>query len=162
MKRSFIFAVMGLAALMFVLPAMSDDKIQRYSVAVKPAPATGGTRKLEFKYGDIRGWLREDGFWEVEGLVSHNRLLCSTYQLGLRFGHGAPACVNVEWLSEPEYISSNKQCNNATMMHKGGGQLDIGFIDNDGGQADDEIPAKMDIEKITCTQIHIKCTGRCN
>lgn len=162
MKRFFLLAACALAPLIFFTPAISAEKIQRYSVAVKPAPYTGGVNRLEFKYGDFRGWLREDGFWEVEGLVSHNRLLCSTYQLGLRFGQGAPACVNVDWLSEPEYVSSHKQCNSATMMHKGGGRLDIGFIDSDSGQTDDEIPAKMDIEKITCAQIHIKCTGRCN
>lgn len=158
MKRFFLFAVTALAQLIFVLPAASADKVQRYSVAVKPAPETGGTGKLEFTYGDIRGWLREDGFWEVEGLVPHNRFLCSTYELGLRFGQGAPACVNVEWLSEPEYVSSHKQCNSATMMHKGGGQLATDIPD-----PADELPAKIDIEKITCAQVHIRCTGtRCN
>ena len=108
----------------------------------------GNLTKIEFKFDDGSAWLRSNGEWYVQTDVRHNRLRCATYQLGVRFGHGTPACVNVEWLTEPQYVTTEKQCNSATRPHAGG----------------DQNPALApEFERITCAERLIRCIdGACD
>ena len=125
------------------------DSARRYTVtAENPKEASSGV--LKFKHGDIHVDLYEDGTWSVEGPVTHRGFLCSTYELGVRFGDAETGCVNVNWLSDTDYVSSHTQCNNATMMHKGESEL--------------KIPAeeKFKLEEVSCAQISILCTKGCD
>jgi hypothetical protein len=132
------------------------NKNDTSSMKALKAPARSGMEwdpdgkltKIEFKFDDGSAWLRSNGDWYVKGAVRHNRLRCATYQLGVRFGHGNPACVNVEWLTEPRYVTSEKQCNSAIVPHEGG--------ENDPALA-------SEFERITCAERLIKCVdGTCD
>lgn len=149
----------AVALLIFVLSihlaaAEPDEKVRRYTVAAEKesAPLPGQSGDVVFKRGELIVTLSENGAWEVEGPVQHVRFFCGTYQVGARFGTGAPACVNVKWLSEVEYVTSHRQCNSALMMHKGRGQLAL----------DPAPETPFDIDHVTCGQIYIKCSGSCD
>jgi len=108
----------------------------------------GKLTRIDFKFDDASAWLRSNGDWYIKGEVQHTRLRCATYQLGMRFGHGNPACVNVKWLTEPRYVTSKKQCNAAIVPHEGG--------DNDPALA-------SEFENITCAVRLIRCSdGACD
>jgi hypothetical protein len=149
----------AIALLIFVLgihlaAAEPDEKVHRYTVAAEKVAKTlpGQGRNVVFKHGEMLVTLSEDGMWEAEGPVRHSRFFCGTYQIGARFGTGSPACVNVKWRSDVEYVTSHRQCNSAVMMHKGRGQL----------AADPAPETPFDIDRVTCAQIYIKCSGTCN
>lgn len=148
----------AIALLIFVLDihlaaAEPDEKVRRYTVAAKKTQALPNQlSSVVFKHGELLVTLNDGGLWEVEGLVAHSRFFCGTYQVGARFGRGNPACVNVKWLSDIEYVTSKKQCNSAVRMHKGSG-----------ASAFDPAPeTPFDIDTVTCAQIFIKCSGTCN
>ncbi len=101
---------------------------------------------FDFRAGESSAWLNADGDFHVHGWVAHRSLRCATYRLGMRFGIGAPGCLNVEWISDPVYLTSQYQCNGATVEH-------------DGGDDAPEIGAQ--IEKITCAERVIRCSGSC-
>lgn len=135
---------------------VSADDGNAASVKRLKAPARAGMEwdpdgkltKIEFKFDDASAWLRSNGDWYIDGEVIHTRLRCATYQLGMRFGHGNPACVNVEWLTEPRFVTSKKQCNSAVVPHEGG--------ENDPALA-------SEFERITCAERLIRCSdGACN
>lgn len=102
--------------------------------------------RVDFDFGDITAWLRADGNWYIEGWVSHGALRCGTYRLGIRFGTGNPGCSNVTWLTEPRFVTRQKQCNNARMRHAGG---------------DEDLGIKAEFNRITCAERVITCTGTC-
>lgn len=102
--------------------------------------------KLEFDFGDFKAWGRRDGSWHVEGLVQHRGLMCATYTLLLRVGHGNPGCTNVEWFKEPHPVASVHLCNNAT------GKLTGGNLEFDDASRFDEI---------TCAERTLSCSGNC-
>ena len=101
---------------------------------------------FDFRTGESTAWLNAHGDFLWHGWVSHRALLCATYQMGVRFGIGAPGCLNVEWISDPVYVTSQIQCNGARVEHDGGGGApDIGAR----------------IAKITCAERVIRCSGSC-
>ena len=101
---------------------------------------------FDFRAGESTAWLNADGDFHLHGWVPHRGLLCATYEMGVRFGIGAPACLNVEWISDPVYVTSQFQCNGARVEHDGGaGAPDIG----------------AHIAKITCAERVIRCGGSC-
>ena len=101
---------------------------------------------FDFRTGESSAWLNRSGDFHLHGWVRHRSLLCATYSMGLRFGVGAPGCLNVEWISEPVYVTSQYQCNGARVEHEGG----------------DSLPALgQHIAKITCAQEIVRCTGYC-
>ncbi|MEO8156326.1 MAG: hypothetical protein ABI648_00920 [Betaproteobacteria bacterium] len=114
-----------------------------YSLDAKPV-----INRLDFDFaaGESSGWLNVDGDFHVNGWVQHRSLLCATYRTALRFGIGAPGCLNVEWMSDPIYVTSQYQCNGARVQH-------------DGGDSAPEIGAQ--IGKITCAERVIRCSGSC-
>jgi hypothetical protein len=144
--------LLGLLAFgLALLPAMAD--------ALEPATGKtavarqamewdkqGKPAKLEFDFGDFRAWGRRDGSWNVKGEVQHRGLLCGTYTLSLRVGHGNPGCMNVEWFNQPRAVGSVQLCNNATGNLTGG---DMEFTNS----------ARFD--EITCAERTITCSGNC-
>jgi len=101
---------------------------------------------FDFRTGESTAWLNADGDFHLHGWVPHRGLLCATYQMGVRFGIGAPSCLNVEWITDPVYVTSQFQCNGARVEHDGGGgSPDIG----------------AQIAKITCAERVIRCSGSC-
>ncbi|HEX7025677.1 MAG TPA: hypothetical protein VF268_00405 [Gammaproteobacteria bacterium] len=148
----------AIAPLVFALGASlaageTDEHVRRYTVAAEKAPALPNQKQsIVFEHGELLVTLRDGGVWDIEGPVNHTRFFCGTYRLGVRFGRGQPACVNVKWLSDVEYVSSLKHCNSAVRIHNGSGTL-----------VPDPAPeTPFDIDTVTCAQIHIKCSGTCN
>lgn len=121
------------------------------SAPAQPTYSLDGQQKrvrldFDFREGESRAWLNQDGDLQIQGWIKHRGLLCATYRMGLRFGSGAPACQNVTWLTEPIYLSSQLQCNNARVSHLGSDNLP-------------ELATKLD--RITCAERVIHCTGNC-
>lgn len=102
--------------------------------------------KKSFQGDTVEGWLQQNGDWFIKGTVTHSRLRCATYQLGLQLGKGNPSCLNVEWISEIQYGTMQQQCNSAPVQHTGGGSM----------------PELQNLlEQATCVQVVVKCTGTC-
>jgi hypothetical protein len=101
---------------------------------------------FDFRTGESTAWLNGNGDFHVHGWLLHRSLLCATYRMGVRFGIGAPGCLNVEWVSDPVYVTSHYQCNGARVEHDGG----------------DTAPAiGAQIGKITCAERVVRCSGSC-
>lgn len=145
-----LLSFMFIAFLTVVNEASSEDqKISRYSSAANKATdwTSGGTKQqLNFKYASAKASLRQNGSVAIEGYVQHLGLLCGTYSGGIRFGKGNPGCVDVEWITEPVYLTSKKHCNNATLSHSGA-DIDSSTIEH--------------FDEITCGQFLLKCEGMC-
>ena len=101
---------------------------------------------FDFRAGESSAWLNGEGDFHVHGWIRHRSLLCATYRMGLRFGIGAPGCLNVQWISDPMYVTSVYQCNGARVEH-------------DGGDNTPEMGAK--IAKISCVERVVRCSGSC-
>ncbi len=103
--------------------------------------------KKSFQGNAVEGWLQQNGDWFIKGTVTHSRLRCATYQLGVQLGKGNPSCLNVEWISEIQYGTMQQQCNSAPVQHTGGGSM----------------PELQNLlEQATCVQVVVKCTGTCD
>jgi hypothetical protein len=129
-----------------------DPAIGRANAPAVPAiavTADGKTDRLEFDFGRNRGkaWLSRKGELYVETWVQHRGLLCATYEVGVRFGHGDPGCANVQWLAPAKYVTSRRQCNNAIVQHIG---------------VDTEFRLGAEFDQVTCAQRMIRCaSGSC-
>lgn len=124
--------------------------LDRQLAEAKPfhdSPPPAQPSRWDFDFGGGRALLREDGTWQVEEEISHGGLRCGQYRLGVRFGVGKPGCLDVNWLGEPMYATSQKHCNNAVRPHRGSG------FDALLGDA---------FEGITCAERVIRCTGLCS
>jgi hypothetical protein len=135
--------------------ALAEDEVSvsRQSFVLRPSPiqtADGKPEKLEFtapgQPPDTKGWIRHQGGWQLETVVQHSGLLCGTYQVGVRFGIGNPGCTDVQWLSEPQFVTRQKQCNGAAQAHTAG---------------DISSEYTRDFARLTCVERVIKCTGNC-
>jgi hypothetical protein len=142
----------SLAVLLLSLVARGAhaDETTTRSVQARAYPAAQagavGPARLDFLFGDTRGWLDSDGTWSVSADVTHRGLLCATYELGVRFGSGEPDCTNVRWLGAVRYVTAERQCNNATVRQSGG---------------DKQPELASDFGRITCAERVIRCTGNC-
>jgi len=114
-----------------------------YSLDAKPKPAR---LDFDFDMGDSHAWINEHGDFQVSGWIKHTGLLCATYRLGVRFGVGSPGCLNVEWITEPLFVTSDIQCNDARIEHTG-------------GDTDDMLGKRL--ATITCGERVVRCTGNC-
>lgn len=101
---------------------------------------------FDFRTDESAAWLNSAGDFHVHGWIRHRGLLCATYRLGLRFGIGAPGCLNVAWVSDPVYVTSVYQCNGARVEHDGGDNMP-------------EMGAQ--IAKISCVERVVRCSGSC-
>jgi len=106
----------------------------------------GKLAKIVFDFGDFKGWARRDGTWNATGRVQHVGLLCGTYTLSLRVGHGNPGCTDVQWFGDPKAVGSVELCNNA-----------VGTINS----GDTEFKNAEHFDEITCAEREISCEGTC-
>ena len=127
--------------------AASSNKRTAVAHSAAEWDKNGKTAKIEFDFGDFKGWARRDGSWNAAGRVQHSGLLCATYTLSLRVGHGNPGCTNVQWFGDPQAVGSVKLCNNA-----------VGSID--GGNTEFKDAERFD--EITCVERELSCDGNCN
>ena len=102
--------------------------------------------KIEFDFGDFKAWARRDGAWNANGTIHHRGLLCGSYSLSFRVGHGNPGCTNVKWFGDPYPVASTTLCNNAT------GTLSAGNT---------EFRDAARFDEITCAERSISCDGKC-
>jgi len=103
-------------------------------------------QKKSFADNDTEGWLQQNGDWYIKGMVTHTRLRCATYQLGIQLGKGSPACLNVEWLTDIHYGTMERQCNSSPVQHIGGGSMpELQHL----------------LQQATCVRVAVKCTGTC-
>ena len=127
----------------------SDVKITEYDARAQRTTdwtSGGKSQQLNFKYANAKAILRQSGDIIIEGNVTHKGLRCATYSGGIRFGKGNPGCVDVTWITDPIYLTSQKQCNNAILPHSG---------------ADMDSSAAKHFDEITCGQFLLKCEGNC-
>lgn len=103
--------------------------------------------RLSFKFGEITAFVDEQGLASIEGPVKHTRFRCATYQLGLQLGEGKPGCTNVQWITEPVYFTSHKQCNSAVLIHS---------------HAMKVVQFQQVFPTVSCARRLIRCTGVCN
>lgn len=108
--------------------------------------AAQGDRARTFGNQQARGQVGADGAWTLRSEVTHRGLRCAAYEAGLQVGRGDPGCTRVEWLGSPVFGSPLTQCNGATRIHSGTGNLGLG--DSALGGAN-------------CVRVLTRCTGRC-
>jgi len=151
-RTPFLLSALALLSLATTLPALAetaDDKPLGRTAVARPTAEwdkEGRTVKVEFDFGDFKAWARRDGSWGAEGPVKHRGLLCGTYTLMLRVGHGGPGCSDVQWFREPQAVASVKLCNDATSLLTGGNT---------------EFQDARQFDKITCAERSIACDGNC-
>jgi hypothetical protein len=127
----------------------SEPTISGATAAAKPPQGLvlpSDPKRITFDFGDAKGWLQENGQWHIEGWVQHSGLVCATYEFGIQFGIGSPACSSVQWLDTAQYATSQKQCNSARLFHDG---------------MEFNTAAADRFTEISCAQRLVRCTGRC-
>ena len=134
---------------LFSVQPVSAEELRNLSVEARSIGDLGGLQEAreEFDFGDAKAWLREDGYWQIEGFISHNSGFCGTYELGIQFGSGSPGCSNAEWLSAPMFVSQHRQCNGSSKFHSGGNF---------------SLLAQERFKTINCAQRVIRCSGKCS
>jgi hypothetical protein len=117
-------------------------------VPLNPTSRPGGEQgpAREFQRRDTLGWIRETGAWNIRAAVTHPRLRCATYETGIQLGAGNRACYEVRWLTNVEFGTRQTQCNNATLVHTGGGKLADG---------------RSIFDASTCVRVVTRCVGPC-
>lgn len=103
----------------------------------------GEPSRWTFRDFNVSGWLEEDGTWNIRSKVSHGRIRCAIYEVGLQLGRGRPACSNVDWLTAVESATRIRHCNSATRIHTGGGS----FFDT------------AAVAEANCVRIVVRCKG---
>lgn len=146
----FVFSALSTATTALLAEEASTPMNNRTALA-RPAmewDKSGKLAKYDFDFGhdDFKAWARRDGSWNAEGPVQHKGLVCGTYTLSLRVGHGNPGCTNVKWFREPRAVAKTTLCNNASGIISGGNTefLDVAHFD-----------------EITCAERVISCSGNC-
>jgi hypothetical protein len=145
-------AIAGILSLGALFPGLvvGEDKVSTMTDMARSSGLmleAGKPDRLNFNFDNqVTAWLLPNGEWHVQGYVSHLGLLCGTYQVGLRFGAGNPGCSEVEWLTEPSYVTRELQCNNGRVIHSGGDQQPV-------------LAEKY--TRISCAERLILCSGNC-
>ena len=146
LARALLFAAAGSAVGQDLAPGergVSAPSQPTYSVSSPPAI---NRLDFDFRVDESRAWLNAGGDFQLSGWVKHNSLLCATYRTGLRFGIGAPGCLNVKWIGDAHFVTSEFQCNGARVQHAGG----------------DTLPAfGKQVGRITCAERVVSCKGNC-
>jgi len=133
-----------------ISPVRAEDQVNSITGVAQSSGLMlegGKPDRLNFTFGgQLTARLSPSGEWQLEGNIPHTGLLCGTYQAGLRFGVGNPGCTDVQWLTEPTYVTRELQCNNAPAFHSG-------------GDAQSELVERYG--EISCAERFILCTGTC-
>ena len=125
----------------------ANEEVRKLSAEPQRSKAIGqNLGRLDFRFGEIRGWLLSNGYWHIEGTVQHRGARCAQYRLGMQFGIGEPGCANVKWITEESYGSFEVQCNNAAVRHVGGNE---------------SASAAENFGRINCGQRLLQCSGNC-
>ena len=103
----------------------------------------GEPARWTFQDFNVAGWVDENGAWHIRSEVSHGRIRCAVYEVGVQLGKGLPACSNVSWLTPVEYATRERQCNSATRVHNGNGR----FFDTGA------------VAAANCARVLIRCEG---
>jgi len=103
----------------------------------------GEPSRWTFQDFNVSGWVDDQGLWSIRSEVSHSRLRCATYEVGVQLGKGLLSCSNVRWLTDIEYVSRVRHCNGATRIHTGGGR----FLD------------AAVVEAADCARVVVRCEG---
>lgn len=119
--------------------------IRAMELPLQPPPllVEGEPVRWSFRDFNISGWVDENGFWNIRSEISHGRIRCASYEVGVQLGKGLPACSNVDWLTGVEYGSRVRHCNSATRVHSDGGR----FFDT---------PA---VVAANCARVLVRCEG---
>lgn len=148
--RSTLFLSLALGAVLPGSGAAEEPKVVSRSTAIVRSSADFSTdykaARASFRAFDFEGYLLGDGTWRVESKVPHGRLVCATYEVGLRFGVGNPGCTDVKWLSDLRYVTRERQCNQAEVVHAG---------------EQTEPRLGIALPNITCAERVVRCTGGC-
>lgn len=148
-KKTLLYGFIPLFTLVLSAGAASDTLKKITALAKKPPLVLpNDPLQLDFVFdqpSDLKAQLRENGNFFLQGYLRHGQFRCGVYELGIQFGKG-DGCVNVEWFSEPVFVSRERQCNQAVLHHKGAGDMP-------------EIAGRFN--EVTCAQLHIKCEGVC-
>ena len=113
---------------------------------LRPTPAARQPSTKEFEGRDTRGRINESGKWSMSTAVTHTRLRCATYEAGIQLGRGNADCSDVQWSSPVQFGTRQTQCNGATLIHTGGG----------------EIPVTKDaFDASNCLRVVTRCNGAC-
>jgi hypothetical protein len=114
-------------------------------------PLTGGSVRPDgqladrtFESSGISGWLDATGAWQIRSKVPHSRLRCGVYEVGMQLGRGDAGCSDVRWVTDVEYVTRERQCNSATRIHSGRGQIPI-----------------AQFETASCVRVVVRCEGTC-
>ncbi|MBK1716961.1 hypothetical protein [Thiocystis violacea] len=126
----------------------SSRIVSTLDVPLLPAPSTGARQPATkaFQAGETRGRVDDSGAWSLRAAVTHTRLRCATYETGIQLGRGNADCSNVRWVSPVQFGTRQTQCNKATLIHAGGGDL---AITND------------TFEASNCVRVVTQCDGPC-
>ncbi len=153
MKRLVTMLAAGLAFAGPVLAADQDLEPGERGVtaAAQPtysldAPPVVNRLDFDFRIEETSAWLNKDGDFQVTGWIKHVGLLCATYRVGVRFGAGSPGCLNVNWVTDPYFVTSEFQCNGARVQHRGG---------------DTHAELGERIGRISCAERVVTCSGNC-
>jgi len=108
-------------------------------------PAAGGSEKT-FSMGETRGSVAASGDWQVRTAVAHGQVRCATYEVGIQLGADPQGCIQPQWLAEPVYGTRQRQCNSATLIHNGGGNLPN---------------TPPEFRRANCVRVVTRCSGAC-
>ena len=125
------------------------ERIVRQIVApLTPSTAAipGQPSRSSFQRQGMRGWLDNAGAWHIRGEIQHARLRCATYETGIQLGRGDRACSSPEWLTDVEYTTSLRHCNQATRLHEGGGTFSA---------------TQNRLDEVNCVRVLVRCAGAC-
>jgi len=146
--RAFLFLIL-VGLITSISPLTNADERREQARALSPNVELEGFKlqRKDFHFHDFTAWLKRDGTWHIEGVVSHAGLLCGRYEVGMRFGIGNPGCANVHWISDDRFVTSESQCNNVDFNHSG-------------NNVDESLTGSFD--EITCGEAVTRCTGNCD
>ena len=116
------------------------------TLAAQSATGKAGSTRRDFRQRDMEGWINAAGEWHFSGLVSHGRLRCGVYEVGIQLGRGARGCLQTEWLTPSQFATRRRQCNSATVNHSGDGTLEV---------------SPEQVGTATCVRVLVRCSGTC-
>ncbi|KAA6186698.1 hypothetical protein F2Q65_04840 [Thiohalocapsa marina] len=120
--------------------------VRQFDLPLLASGSAPTTAARNFQAPGVRGSLTPSGDWTLRVEVTHPRLRCASYEVGLRFGTGNADCSGVNWSTPTAFTSPRPQCNNASQVHTGSGTL---------------ASSAPEIATLNCARVVVRCTGAC-